>query len=189
MKLAIDTDSSLKVATICLLGLNAALLALWMTAPITKTATTIPTASLVLIASLGLCLLSWLEHDRSIRPSFVAFTYLFFSVLLDLPRIRTLWLLKSNNIIPIVMACSLALRAIMVVLESIEKRSILTKGVQYSFESTSSTFSRATFLWLNPLFKLGYKKILTPDDLYPLDERLQVDALHQKLSAAWEKGM
>lgn len=180
-----------KTATACLVGLSAALLALWTNTSaqaITRTRATIPTAALVFVASVAVFLLSWLEHERSLRPSFFLFCYLFLGVLLDLPRVRTVWMLGSDQLIPILMTCSLALRAVMLVLESIEKRSIIAARVKYSFEMTASTLSRATFLWLNPLFKLGYKKTLALDDLYPLDERLQAQNLYPTLAQAWGKG-
>ncbi|KAL0941776.1 ABC multidrug transporter [Colletotrichum truncatum] len=178
-------------ASICLVALNLALLVLWATtssAAITHTRATIPTAVLGLLASLGFGFLSWLEHDRSLRPSFVLSTYLFFSVLLDTARARTLWMLGPNQAIPAVFTCTLALRALMIIFESAEKRRILVpqhKG--YSKEVTSGTFNRSVFFWLTSLFIDGYKNILKLDDLYPLDPKLASEPLYRKLADAWSQ--
>ncbi|KAF9876316.1 ABC transporter [Colletotrichum karsti] len=178
-------------ASAALVGLNLALLVLWTTsssASITHTRATVPTGVLSLVASLGLSLLSWLSHDRSVRPSFVLSTYLFASVLLDTARARTLWMLGSNQTIPAVFTCALALRAVMILLESTEKRHILVpqhKG--YSKEVTSGTFNRSVFFWLTSLFVNGYRNILKLDDLYPLDPKLASEPLYEKLAEAWDK--
>ncbi|TDZ58384.1 ABC transporter atnG [Colletotrichum trifolii] len=178
-------------ASICLVVLNLALLALWATASsgdITHTRATIPTTVLTLMASVGFGLLSWLEHDRSVRPSFVLSTYLFLSILLDIARARTLWMLGRNQTIPAIFTCTLAVRAIMILLESTEKRRILVPHLKgYSKEVTSGTFNRSVFFWLSSLFINGYRNILKLDDLYPLDPKLASQPLYEKLAAAWDK--
>ncbi|KAF6819357.1 ABC multidrug transporter [Colletotrichum sojae] len=174
-------------AAACLVALNLALLVLWATTSITNTRATIPTAVLGLLASLAFCLLSWLEHDRSVRPSFVLSTYLSLSMLLDTARARTLWMLAPDRTIPAVFTCALALRAAMIVIESTEKRRILVpehKG--YSREVTSGTFNRSVFFWLTSLFVNGYRNILKLDDLYPLDPKLASEPLYGKLAEAWD---
>lgn len=181
-----------KCAAVCLVALNLALLVLWATtssAAITHTRATIPAAVLGLLASLGVGLLSWLEHDRSVRPSFVLSMYLFLSVLLDTARARTLWMLGPNQTIPAIFTCTLALRAVMILLESTEKRRILVpqhKG--YSKEVTSGTFNRSVFFWLTSLFINGYRNILKLEDLYPLDPKLASEPLYKKLADAWDQG-
>ncbi|OHE98019.1 ABC transporter [Colletotrichum orchidophilum] len=178
-------------AFISLVALNLALLILWTTTPsttITHTRATIPTAILSLIASIGLSLLSWLAHQRSIRPSFVLSTYLFLSILFDTARARTLWLLGSHRTIPAVFTCTLVVRTVMIILESTEKRQILVpqhKG--YSKEVTSGTFNRSVFFWLTSLFINGYRNILRLDDLYPLDPKLASEPLFRKLTDAWDQ--
>ncbi|EQB44229.1 ABC transporter [Colletotrichum gloeosporioides Cg-14] len=192
VKVVASTQRALKAcASVCLVALNLALLVLWATTSstaITHTRATIPAAVLGLLASLGVGLLSWLEHDRSVRPSFVLSTYLFLSVLLDTARARTLWMLGPNQTIPAIFTCTLALRAVMILLESTEKRRILVpqhKG--YSKEVTSGTFNRSVFFWLTSLFTNGYRNILKLEDLYPLDPKLASEPLYKKLADAWDQ--
>ncbi|KAI8293031.1 ABC transporter atnG [Colletotrichum sp. SAR11_240] len=192
VKVVASTQRALKAcASVCLVALNLALLVLWATTSstaITHTRATIPAAVLGLLASLGVGLLSWLEHDRSVRPSFVLSTYLFLSVLLDIARARTLWMLGPNQTIPAIFTCTLALRTVMILLESTEKRRILVpqhKG--YSKEVTSGTFNRSVFFWLTSLFINGYRNILKLEDLYPLDPKLASEPLYKKLADAWDQ--
>jgi ATP-binding cassette, subfamily C (CFTR/MRP), member 1 len=150
---------------------------------------TSPTAVLTLVASLGLCLLSWLEHERTIRPSFVISTYLFFSILLDLARGRTLWLIGGYHAVSIIFTTTVALRAAMLLLETVGKRRILLPHHNnYTKEATSSPLSRTVFFWLTSLFLKGYKQILKLEDLYPLDTDLKSETLHKALADGWEKG-
>ncbi|RYP83764.1 hypothetical protein DL769_001296 [Monosporascus sp. CRB-8-3] len=174
-------------AAVCLLALNVAQLTTWATTSShVQTRATMPTAALVFIASLGLCPLSWLEHERTIRPSFLLSVYLFLSILLDVVRARTLWMLDPHAVTPALLTASLAVRAVMFVLESTEKRGILISPYKdYSVEMTSSSVSRSVFFWLTSLFLSGYEKVLAMEDLYPLDTRMHSAPLHQALVTKW----
>ena len=182
----------LQHAAICLPVLNLALLILWSTkssSTITHTRATIPTAALSFVATLGYCVLSWMEHTRSVRPSFIIDTYLFFSVMFDAARARTLWMLGPYTAIPILFTTTIALRCVMIILESTEKRSILLAPYnEYSRETISGTFSRSVFFWLSSLFLSGYQKVLSLKDLYPLDPGLYTEKLQEAFHASWEKG-
>jgi ATP-binding cassette, subfamily C (CFTR/MRP), member 1 len=98
-------------------------------------------------------------------------------------------MISSDTTLPIVMTCSQALKVLMLVLESVEKRGLIKDGLVYSFEATSSTLSRSVFFWLVPLFKMGFRKTIALDDLYPLDERLKGAPLYNTFVEAWAKGM
>lgn len=87
------------------------------------------------------------------------------------------------------MTCSQALKVFMLVLESVEKRGLIKDGLVYSFEATSSTLSRSVFFWLVPLFRIGFRKTIALEDLYPLDERLKGAPLYNMFAEAWDKGM
>ncbi|KAL2817069.1 hypothetical protein BDW59DRAFT_175603 [Aspergillus cavernicola] len=178
------------VLSACLASIDLTILVLWITSPrsaITLTAATIPTSALTLIASLGLSVISWFEHARTIRPSFLINIYLFLSVLLDTARVRTLWMLGPYKAIPAAFTCSLVLRCGMLVLESVEKRKILAFDVKnVSKDSTSGPFSHSIFYWLSSLFLNGYRKTLSLDDLYPLSKDLRSKNLAINLQVAWD---
>ncbi|MCJ1314026.1 hypothetical protein MMC25_007706 [Agyrium rufum] len=171
--------------------LQLVLVILWPVASstqITQTKATIPAATLVFVVSIGFCTLSWYEHARNVRPSSILDVYLFLSLIFDTARTRTLWLLGQHHAIPIVFTCTVAVRCLMLVLESWEKRSILVPMYkEYSKEATSGTFSRSVFLWLTSLFLNGYSKVLSMNDLFVLDKHLYAEDLQRDLQQAWDQ--
>ncbi|TLD19247.1 hypothetical protein PspLS_09793 [Pyricularia sp. CBS 133598] len=179
------------LASICYLGLSAALLGLWASdhgSGTTQTITTIPSAALTFVSSVAYAILSWLEHGRSIRPSSCLSAYLGVSILFDCARARTLWMLGDSRTIPAVFTASLAIRAIMLILESTEKRSILLPELKgCSHEVTSGPLNRGVFFWLSTLFLRGYSKVLSLNDLYPLDEAMVSEVLYGRLAEVWDK--
>lgn len=180
-------------ASICLALLQLVLMILWTkhsNDSLVRTRASIPTAVLAFVAALGFCILSWYEHSRSVRPSSILDMYLSLSILFDVARTRTLWLLGQERVIAIIFTCTVALRVMMIVLESTEKRSILTAPYRaYPQEATSGAFSRSIFFWLSSLFYNGYTKVLTLKDLFPLDTDLYSEGLHSKMETAWNQGM
>lgn len=126
----------------------------------------------------------------SIRPSFVLDIYLFLSIIFDVARARTLWLIGLDRTIPVIFTCSIALKSVMILLESTEKRTILKlQYKQYPLEATSGVFSRSIFWWLSSLFIQGYRNVLFLGDLFQLDRELYSESLYERLQFAWANGM
>ncbi|KZL81674.1 abc transporter [Colletotrichum incanum] len=185
-----NNQSLVKVAVaLSVFGCSTALLVLWASGSAKlKTEATIPAAALVLAASLAFCLLTWLEHNRNIKPSFIPFAYLFLCVLLDLPRCRTLWMSEPAATAPALFTVSLALRFLMLAHESAGKRRILLPDYRaYAKSATASTLSRSTFFWLRSLFIGGYKRNIALRDLDPLEPGLESEPLYRSYRNAWEK--
>ncbi|KAL7924395.1 multidrug resistance-like protein [Trichoderma austrokoningii] len=190
-------DWAKKVTSVCFIALSAALVGLWVvnssklpSAAITYTRTTIAASALNLVLSLLYGLLSSLEHRSSFRPSFLISVYLALSILFDTARSRTLWMLENagSSSIPAVFTANLALKAVMLLFESTEKRSILTDEYKnVSEEGASGPYNLGVFYWLSSLFFSGYKKILAHEDLYRLDDTLRSEPLAKKMSEAWRK--
>lgn len=133
--------------------------------------------------------LSHLEHLRSLRPSTVICLFVGLTLVFDLPRIRTLSFMPDNRPVTIVFATSWVGKAIILVLESTEKRSLLKKAYEgSSLESTANTFSRSLFWWLNGLLWEGSRSTLTVDSLPVLDEAIKAASNPEKLTEAWDKG-
>ncbi|KAF4435232.1 multidrug resistance [Fusarium acutatum] len=136
-------------------------------------------ASLAFIAALLLIPLSWIEHSRAPRPSTAIAAYLSVTLLFDLARTRTAWLLTPPALYQnyaSVLTASAALKAVMVYLESRQKEKWLGWDVkQHSPEETSGIWNLGVFFWLNTLFMKGYRVILTLESLYPLDEALAAE--------------
>lgn len=154
--------------------------------PYVKVPTTTAANVLAMVVTLPMLLLSHLEHCKALRPSSILCTYLFFTLLLDIPRARTLWM--SHQWV----AASATLQAAMVIKVSILLLELQTKvrllvqtDRDLSPEETSNVFSRRLFWWLNQLFRKGYSKSLALPDLYVLDEELASKTVGSRLEKAW----
>ena len=78
----------------------------------------------------------------------------------------------------------------MLVLESWNKKQILRPEYQtYPPEAVSGIISRLFFWWQLPLFRQGYSKSLTVNDLFPLDKHLSSSYLQTAMQSAWMKGL
>ena len=162
------------------------LLVLWADKKLTRTKASIPNAAINVVGTMSLGLISYVEHQRTIRPSLMINGYLVLSIGFDAAATRTLWLQGYNNAIAAVTSISMALRCVLLVAESIRKESILRaewKGE--SPEATSGLIGKVFFGWLNRLFMAGYSRSLSLEDLFPLDKHLTSDYLYHMLSKAW----
>lgn len=133
--------------------------------------------------------LSHLEHIRALRPSTILCLFLGTTLIFDLPRLRTLSFLPHNGTITTLFAVGLITKAVILVLESKEKRALLKKGYENSsIETTAGVFNRSLFWWLNGLLQKGSKTTLTIDSLPTLDDELKEAANARSLSEKWKDG-
>ncbi|KAK8118640.1 uncharacterized protein PG998_003266 [Apiospora kogelbergensis] len=143
-------------------------------------------ASISFIATLFACVLSYSEHARSVKPSSTLNAYLLVSLILDVATLRTTWLSQLPVSIRAVSTISFGLKAGILVLEAIEKRRyILDKGCLHSPEETSGIYSQGLFLWLNSLLRNGYRQLLKPTDLFPVEEGMSAAVLDDKFWKIW----
>jgi ATP-binding cassette subfamily C (CFTR/MRP) protein 1 len=153
-----------------------------------RTPAAIAAAALSVVDAFTFCILSYAEHGRNLRPSAVLGAYLFFSLLFDIVRVRTLWLIGEDTTVARLFTTSVVLKAVILLLEAKEKREFLRPEDQGKGpEELSSIFSQSIFYWLNQLISSGYSKILSLQDLYPLDAKLEAQNLGPKLSVVWNK--
>ncbi|KZF23306.1 multidrug resistance-associated protein [Xylona heveae TC161] len=146
-------------------------------------------AILDLLVALVIVVLVDLEHVRSIRPSFLVSAYLFVTLLLDLARVRTGWLLPDSRAYSACLTTSLAIKLLLLILGNVEKRSwLLPSEKAKSGESTSGPFSRGLFAWLNGLLLEGYTVLLTGDALPPIHEKISSSDLSSRFADAWAHG-
>ncbi|KAG2419513.1 hypothetical protein HFD88_004309 [Aspergillus terreus] len=168
--------------------LQLALLPLWSLKTSLETSVSIPAAVFALVAALMLAVLSYYEHQRSVRPSTLLSIYLFFSVLFDAVQSRSLWLRNTDGPIAAAFTAALAVKLIITVLEGQEKQpSLQGQGTILSPETTSSIYNRAVFWWLNRLSLTGYKGTLRLSDLYPLEPEMASEDLGGAIEDAWMK--
>ncbi len=151
--------------------------------------TTLAASILALFTTLILLAQSDLEHRRSIRPAGTIQVFFFFTIILDLPRIRTQWLLDDNAIIASHLTVAFALRIALLFIESIQKWSHSSLSPEsIAPEDRQGVFGRTFFTWLNPMFLRGYNNDLTMDDMLQIDEDLKGEILYRRVFRQWQTG-
>lgn len=182
-----------KLTTWALLAIiHLVLIALWALPAANRTQASIAANAVLTVGILFLGVLSYAEHNYSVRPSLLLGIYLSITLLFDIAKTRTLWLrelAEINRIIAILTSVAVGVKALLLLLETVEKRRIL-KNVyaKYPPEATGGIFNRFLFWWLNPLFKTGFSKLLSVEDLYTLDKQLASKTLHNSLETMWNNG-
>lgn len=136
-------------------------------------------------------ILSELEHRRSARPSILLNSYLFLTILLDAVQIRTIWLASTTHdeaVITQLITAALVLKAVISFLESQHKtRWLQLHEKSQSPEETTGVYGLGAYLWLNSLFLAGWRKVITMNDLYPLDSSMSARALEERLGSMMSK--
>lgn len=155
-----------------------------------QTRASIAAAILALIATFGLCILSYVEHSKNIRPSSIINAYLLLTVPFDAAQLRTRWL-RGDNVAGNGIASSiLAVKLFVLISEATEKTRILfTPYADCSPENTSGLYSRGFFWWLNPLFRLGFRNVVNDDDLFAADGDLLSKSLQIRFNKLWADRM
>jgi ABC-type multidrug transport system fused ATPase/permease subunit len=152
----------------------------------------ISSSAVTVASSFFMLAISYLEHFRSPRPAIILNAYLFVTILLDIAQTRTLWLasVSSDEITySRLFTTGVVAKALLVILESQQKtRWLIWDTKEYSPEETSGLYSLGAFAWLNKLFLIGYKRTLTLDDLYPLDQAMSSNILRTKFANFILKG-
>ncbi|KAF5519012.1 ABC transporter atnG [Colletotrichum aenigma] len=182
-------------AVACYGAIEVALLASWInTHPgLYGTRASITAAILKLVDVFALGTLSWLEHSYSPRPSTLLNVYLLVSLSFDAVQTRTLWLkardeLSSAVLIPAEFTAALVIKSGLLMLEVIEKRSLLLPEWRHKTpEETAGVFSRNLLIWLRDILVKGRKTLLAPTDLDPLSEGLGTAHLSCAFGALWNK--
>ena len=131
--------------------------------------------------------LSFFEHSRSLRSSALLNAYLFSTLLFGAVQCRTLWLVAEYSVTTSLFTCALGVKAAILLLEAQGKaRWVLLRERERSPEETAGIWNSSFFFWLNGLIRLGNMKVLTLDDLYPLQKKAAAESLQHTFWKHWE---
>lgn len=182
-----DPIQTIKLATASLYAATQLIvLVFWRARMEMATKVTLAASSFSFLAGLLVVPLSFLEHRRSVKPSAILATYLLFDSLFQAAQVRTLYLIDTSKGISGSMAASLALGITQLMLEVQSKRGYLKEPFnRFSKEATSGIVDWSFLAWLNGLFREGFRKVLTFDDLSPIDEKLKSEPLRERILEAW----
>ncbi|KAJ5802794.1 multidrug resistance-associated protein [Penicillium pulvis] len=180
---------SAKLTTIfAFAAIQLALLISWAQNAKPYTKISVASGAVNLAVAMVILVLSWMEDERSVRPSSLLAIYLFFTLLFDIVQTRTLWLARgrAGSLIPSLFTASVAIKTWMLLLESLGKRKYLTGTYRgLPLERTSGILDRSLKWWLNRLFHAGFRSLLTVSDLNVLDKPLESAGAARKTQRAW----
>lgn len=149
-------------------------------------------SSMSLATALVMAALSYLEHERAVRPSTVLCVYLLLSVLFDAAQCRTLWLLHAQQhipqraMLPSFFTAQFAVKTSLLIMESLSKKRHLMgswRALKRSPDALASVFNLGVFWWLNDLLVRGFRATLNLDTLYETDEALRSEGLLEAFRA------
>lgn len=137
------------------------------------------------MSSLMSCLLSSVEHAKSLRPSSLLNAFFLISLLLDAALLRTLWISSTAGLqaITAISTAAFALKAVVVLLEAQGKTRYLSGPA--SPEITAGLYAQAVFAWVVPLLANGFRRLLKPADLPTLDEDMGAAGLSERFWWHW----
>jgi ATP-binding cassette subfamily C (CFTR/MRP) protein 1 len=170
-------------------ALQIGLLARWSRPAAFRTRLSVATAIVAIVDAIAIAILSTLDHNRSARPSTVLQIYLTLSMLFDIVRTRTIWLISSDHALVILFTAAAASKAVMLFLELTEKRHALEPRYRsLPREATSGFANVSIFWWLNRILRLGAGKIIGLQELDGLENEFDSVRLLERLQSDWLSG-
>lgn len=153
-----------------------------------RTRVAVASSAVTFTSLISLASLSFLEHIKTIKPSFLIGWFLLLTILFDLAQTRTLWMVAKEKTIAAVFTAYFTVKIMLFVLESLQKSLLTEKDSSRSPEDRCNVISRAFFLWLLPLMYRGFRRPLKFDDLFPPPKEAEPQSLEEKLSKLWDQG-
>lgn len=128
------------------------------------------------------------EHRHSLRPSTLLSIYLSITVLFDIARARSYFRRPGMATHGGLLTGIAFFKASLAILEEVSKRSLFKSQRGRSSlgpECTSGFWTRSLFLWLNSTLFLGFRRILSADDLDDIGPKFSSARLLKKFELYW----
>lgn len=179
---------ALQINSLLYFTLQVVLLVRWTRLGAFRTHLSVAAGALALVDAIAIGILSFFDHSRSVRPSTILQIYLIMSLMFDVVRTRTLWLLRHDQILASVFTASVVSKAGMLWLEVTEKRSLLEPAYRnLNRESTSGFANTSVFWWLNKPLHMGARKLFGLEDLENVDEEILSSNVQHEIQLRWEQ--
>lgn len=177
-----------KAISAALVSAEAAALVLRTLPTASRTETSIPAASVELVAAVTIGAIIFTEHRHAIRTSALLALYLLLGLVIDVVKSRFYFLRPGNAALGALAVATGALRLFLLVLEEKSRRAHLLDGDMRSNaspESTSGFLNRTLFLFLTPMLVAGYQKELLPQHLLNLRLDFSSKLMYETLGKHW----
>ncbi|EGX92389.1 ABC multidrug transporter, putative [Cordyceps militaris CM01] len=165
-------------------GIEIASLSFRSASHVIVTETTLPAASLDLIAALVAASLLYVEHRRAIRSSALLGLYFFVRVVFEAVKCRSFFSRPGLAPVGALAAASCGVHLVLLTLQEVSKRELLIDpALQESLgeEGTAGFWKRMLFTYLNPMFIAGFRNVLCLQDLDNIGPEFSSALLHSKL--------
>jgi ATP-binding cassette, subfamily C (CFTR/MRP), member 1 len=141
-----------------------------------------------IIAIFAALVLSFIEDQRSVDPSDLLVIYFSFSSLLYIPRLRSLWLILPASTCRTVWTILYVFTLLALFLECAVKTKLLRPAYQnLTKEQLIGFWGRSFYVWVLPIFQLGYSNVMTIDDTLEVDKDLRGYSAGRRLQASWRR--
>ncbi len=169
------------------LALQCALAAIWATSHHREYVLGLVAGVLTVATGAVAVHLSRIEHGRALRPSTTLISYFSLTLFFDFLWLRTIWNQRFGQPYMVVFTGSIAIKAIVAVLESVGKRRYANfKATQFSPEDWAGLWNRIACIWVFPLLIKGYRSKLSIDDTGPLPAELKTKPLAEQFRASMQ---
>ncbi|KAL2165882.1 hypothetical protein VTG60DRAFT_3684 [Thermothelomyces hinnuleus] len=173
--------------------LRLAVLMLWALPGTTasRTKLTLAAAALNFVVVIPLSVLSYFEHVHRAAPSFIIEPYLLLTLLFDIARVRTLWLMRttSHKQLAAVETVAVVIKIALSFSEAARKDDLVFSGVKekYTKEQMAGFYGRSMFFWLGSALWNGYTRYLVPSDLTGPRDDESAELLRERFRSQWAR--
>jgi ATP-binding cassette, subfamily C (CFTR/MRP), member 1 len=117
-------------------------------------------AAITVATTLPICALSYYEHTFNVAPSIVLSFYLLLTVIFDIAKVRSLWLIDDVKPLAVLESLALVATITLAIAETKTKKTILLSRYRgFTWEQLSGLYGRSLFLWLRELLWHGEEYI------------------------------
>ncbi|XWX01485.1 hypothetical protein V2A60_009513 [Cordyceps javanica] len=172
-----------------LLFLEIATVAIRCAVPAYHTNITAAAAAVDIVSAVGIITVVYVEHRRGIRASALLSVYLTMGILIDGTRTRS-YFIRDISTLGGLTATKTTLRFVLLCVQEIPRKNLLIDPqirAASGVEATSGFWSRTFFFFMTPLFRAGFKTILSVDDLGNLGIEFSSAHLFASLSSRWNR--
>ncbi|KAJ3493276.1 hypothetical protein NLG97_g4832 [Lecanicillium saksenae] len=165
-----------------------AILVLWASKIHSRTSTSIPAAALELLATACQAAIIYMEHIHSTRASAPASIYLFCSLLFEIAKSRSFFLRPGMAVLGGMTALAGGIRLALLILQEISKQPLfIDVNLRKSIgpEAISGPINRVLFLFITPIFGIGFREELGMSHLSHLDPELTSERLYKDVEPQW----
>ncbi|KAF5859185.1 hypothetical protein ETB97_003197 [Aspergillus alliaceus] len=161
--------------------------ALRLKAPAIHSNASLAAGVLNVVATFMAACASFLEDQRSVRPSDILVLYLSMTVICAIAPLRSLWLIGPTNTVTGIWTAIFVITIACLCVESVQKSRVLRlESDRPTKEQICGFWTRSLFIWLLSFFRVGFSQVLSIADIPEVDNDLRAQMTGDKLRKAWE---